>query len=458
MIGRRSLLGSAAGTVALLNTKRAWAQGTPAPDLLVLLAYLYGYAPVAIAATERIQTAAPDANSVPGEAPVNQFAYIKTLATPDAKMVIRPNADTIYTTAWLELSSQPMVLRLPAVADRYYVIPVYDAYTNQFCSFGSRTTGSAAGDYLIAGPDWSGSVPQGITAVVRAPTPTVWMIGRTLVRGPDDLPDAVAVTTQFQLVPLDEYGTGYTPPSNVPVQPPDPLFDANPVTDAPGFRSPAFFGVMQPFILANPPPPDQARLVQLFAPVFANPNALTPKIVQYALGVMDLAIVSATTKVNGWSYSLALGSYGENYALRAAVARYGLGANVKEDAVYASCSTDPAGNALNGASASYTVRFPAGQLPPVNGFWSVTVYGQDLFLVPNPINRYAVGSETGLVPDPDGAFTIQLSSTAPPPQVPQANWLPVPAGPFSLTLRTYWPQEPILNGSYIIPPVEIAAV
>lgn len=454
MIGRRNLLGSVAGTVALLSAKQAWAQGVPVTDPLVLLAYLYGYAPVAIAATERIQTAVPDANSVPGAAPVNQFAYIKTLATPDDRTVIRPNTDTIYTTAWLDLSSQPMVLRLPAVPDRYYVIPVYDAYTNQFYSFGPRTTGGAAGDYLIAGPNWSGWTPQGITAVLRAPTPTVWMIGRTLVRGPYDLPDAVAITTQYQLIPLDKYGTSYTPPSNVPLQPPDPAFVASPVTNAPGFRSPAFFGVMQPFILANPPPPDQSRLVERFAPVFAHPGALTPKIVRYALAVMDLAGASATTRVNGWGYSLALGSYGENYALRAAVARYGLGANVKEDAVYASCSADAAGRPLNGSTSSYTIRFPAGQLPPVNGFWSVTAYDQDFFLVDNPINRYAVGSETGLVPDADGALTIQLRSTAPPPQVPQANWLPVPAAPFSLTLRMYWPQDPILNGSYIIPPVQ----
>ena len=456
MIRRRDLLGSAAGGAAIaLGARQAGARGSLFLDADVLVAYIYGYAPVAIAATESIQTAVPDANSVPGEAPVNQFAYIKTLATPDAKTVIRPNADTIYTTAWLDLREQPMVLSLPAVPDRYYVIPLYDAYTNQFYSFGPRTTGSAAGDYLIAGPGWSGTVPQGITAVVRAPTPTLWVIGRTLVRGPDDLPDAVAVTTQYRLIPLDQYGTSYTPPSNVPVQPPDPDFVASPVTNAPGFQSPEFFGVMQPFILANPPPANQRPLVASFRPVFEHPDALTPRIVQLALAAMSVAIEASTTKVNGWSYSLALGSYGENYLLRAAVARYGLGANGKDDAVYASCSTDAAGNALDG-STDYTIRFPAGQLPPVSGFWSITVYDQDGFLVANPINRYAVGSETGLVADADGSLTIQLRNTAPPPQSPQANWLPVPAGPFSLTLRMYWPQGPVLNGYYVIPAVEAA--
>ncbi len=456
-IRRRELLGSIGGGAAViaLGPTEAGARESRLLEFDVLVAYIYGYAPVAIEATQRIQTAVPDANSVPGEAPINQFAYIKTLATPDAKTVIRPNADTIYTTAWLDLRAQPMVISLPTVPNRYYVMPLYDAYTNQFFSFGPRTTGSAAGDYLIAGPGWSGTVPQGITAVVRAPTPTVWVIGRTLVRGPDDLPDAVFITSQYQFIPLSSYGTSYTPPTHVPFQPPDPDFVASPVTDAPGFQSPAFFGVMQPFIVANPPPMNQWPLVASFQPVFAHPDALTPRIVKLAQTAMGLAIEAASTTVNGWSFSLDLGSYGENYLLRAAVARYGLGANGKDDAIYASCSTDATGNSLDGSNA-YTIRFPAGQQPPVNGFWSITVYDQDGFLVANPINRYAVGSETGLVPDGDGSLTIQLRSTAPPPQIPQANWLPVPDGPFSLTLRMYWPEAPILAGSYVIPAVQAA--
>lgn len=196
VILRRDLLGSIGGGAAAiaLGATQARAQQTEPLAINVFVAYIYGYAPVTMEATELLQTAVPDANSVPGAAPINQFAYIKALATSAAKTVVRPNADTIHTTAWLDLSLQPMVISLPAVPNRYYVMPLYDAYTNEIFSFRPRTTGSTAGDYLIAGPSWSGTVPQGITAMVLAATPTVRVIGRTLVRGPDDLPDAVSVT------------------------------------------------------------------------------------------------------------------------------------------------------------------------------------------------------------------------------------------------------------------------
>jgi len=223
---------------------------------------------------------------------------------------------------------------------------------------------------------------------------------------------------------LDEYGTNYTPPTNAPFQRPDPDFVASPVTNAPGFQSPKFFAVMQSFIQANPPPADQQRLVASFQPVFEQPEALTQGIVNLAQAVMGLAIEAAMTTVNGWSFSLDLGHHKKNYLLRAAVARYGLDANVKEDAVYASCAVSEMGTPLDGSS-NDTIHFPAGQQPPVNGFWSITVYDQNGFLVANSINRYSVGSETGLVPDGDGGLTIQLRNSEPPPG-PQANWLPCP--------------------------------
>ena len=470
VVGRREFVASfAAGMIAMLATSKVVAQNALALHDLpfgilsrMLTAYIYGYAPVAAWATERIQTAVPDANTVGGRAPVNQFAYSKKLATPSATTVVRPNADTIYTLAWLDLNEQPMVISLPAVPDRYYVIPLLDAYTNQFNSTGTRTTGNGPGDYLIAGPRWSGRPPPGITQVIRAPTPTVWVIGRTLVRGPDDLSAAVAITFQYRLIPLDKYGTDYVPPSNVPVTNPEPQFippEGQPATAAEGFAEPTFFQAMQSVIAANPPPLNQRPLVASFRAVYANADLLTAQIVTAAQAAMSAALATSAKTVNEWSYQLGIGTYGEHYALRAGVALFGLGAVNEEDAVYASCHTDATGAPLDGSKGNYQIRFPSGQLPPVNpqAFWSITVYDQNGLLVENPINRYVAGSETGLVPDADGSVTIHLRNTAPPSSIPQANWLPVPDGPFNLTLRMYWPDTAALN-TYEIPAVQIAGV
>ena len=196
-------------------------------SLRVLPDYIYGYAPVAMEGTRAIQTAVSD-NTKPGQAPINQFSYQKTLTTPSDRLVVRPNADTLYTTAWLDLANEPIILHVPDSAGRYYLIPMLDAYSNQFASIGSRTTGTGEGNYAIVGPGWQGSVPENVTGVIHAPTNTVWMIGRTLVNDPSDVQNALVVTSQYTLIPLSAYpqflqtGT-YTPPTGVPVTPPGAL-------------------------------------------------------------------------------------------------------------------------------------------------------------------------------------------------------------------------------------------
>ena len=466
VIGRRALVASfGAGMIAMLSTSKIGAQTLGILSKL-FTAYIYGYAPVAAFATERIQTAVPDSTGVIGLAPVNQFAYATQLADADFTTIIRPNADTIYTLAWLDLNAQPMVISLPEVLNRFYMMAMLDAYTNEFESLGTRTTGSGPGDYLIAGPGWSGTPPPGITQVILAPTPTVWVIGRTLVRGPNDLAAAVGVTVPvngtggYRLIPLEQYmgpGTVFIPPVNVPVINPEPQFvppTGKPATEAVGFSQPIFFQAMQNVIAANPPPSDQVLLVAAFQEVFANADLLTAQIVDAALAAMNAALLGVGKTVNGWQYLLGLGTYGDNFALRAGAALIGLGANNSDDAVYALCDSDMTGVPLDGLQGNYQIRFAAGQQPPVNpqGFWSITVYDQNGLLIHNALNRYLVGSETSLMPDADGSVTIQLQNTEPPPPTPQANWLPVPAGPFNLTLRMYWPDLTAFN-TYVIPPV-----
>jgi len=319
VVGRRELVASfAVSMMAMLAASKGRAgPERPAPqppDSLIKDAYIYGFAPVAAFATERIQTAVPDSTGIVGFAPLNQFAYATELADASFSTIIRPNADTLYTLAWLDLNDQPMVISLPEVKDRYYMMALLDAYTNQFDSLGTRTTGSGAGDYLIAGPGRSGRPPLGITQVISAPTPTIWVIGRTLVRGPGDLPAVLKVTIPekgrdgYRLIPLDRYkgpATVFIPPTNVPVIAPEPQFvppAGKPATDADGFKEPVFFQAMQNWIAANPPPSSQQSLVATFEAVFTNAYLLTPGIVNMALAAMLAEVDDIARMVNGWGY------------------------------------------------------------------------------------------------------------------------------------------------------------
>lgn len=391
---------------------------------------------------------------------MNQFAYIDTLATPGERIIIHPNADTLYTTAWLNLRQQPIILHVPNTVGRYYyLIPMLDAYSNEFASIGSRTTGTGEGNYAIVGPFWRGTLPEGLSGIVHAPTNMVWLIGRTLVRGESDLLNAAAITHQYLLIPLSAYpnfvATGrYMPPSNVPVTPPNPDFIGAPITNSPGFSKPEFFDVLAKVALRNPPPQSQfLHASALVLDGLIHQNQLTPDIVTQAQNALLNELGTIGTVQNGWSINLHTGNYGTDYLERAAIARFGLGANIPADAIYPSTTVDVTGNQLNGTN-NYVIHFAPGQFPPVHGFWSITVYDENGFLVTNPINRYSVGSETGLVPNADGSLDILLQSAA--PSAMQSNWLPTPAGPFNLTLRLYWPDDSALNGTWVIPPVEPA--
>lgn len=427
-----------------------------APGLI--LDYIYGYAPVALEATRAIQTAVPD-NTKQGQAPINQFAYQKTLSTPNDTLIVRPNADTLYTTAWLDLAAEPIILHVPDTAGRYYLIPMLDAYSNEFASVGSRTTGTSAGDYAIVGPLWQGPIPSPVTGVIHAPTDTVWMIGRTLVNGPADLRNAVAVATQYNLIPFSAYPeflqTGsYTPPTNVPFTPINPDFFAFPVTNSQGFSEPKFFDVLSTYVAANPPSQEPLLASALVQDGFIHQNQLNSAVVSEANLAMDFELLATATKENGWSFHLNAGNYGTKYLLRAAIAKLGLGANLPADAVYMSADQDVSGAALTGTN-SYVIHFAPGQTPPEQGFWSITAYGPDGFFVNNSINRYAVGSQTGLVKNADGSLDILLQNTQ--PQTMQSNWLPVPptatdSDPsFNLTLRIFWPEQSVLDGTWTPP-------
>jgi hypothetical protein len=421
--------------------------------------YIYAYAPVTMAATRAIQTAVPD-NTKPGQAPINQFSHQTKLSTANDRLVVRPNADTLYSDAWLDLAQEPLILHVPNVAGRYYLIPMLDAYSNVFASIGLRTTGTGEGNYAIVGPFWQGPVPENVTGVIYAPTNTVWADGRTLVNGPSDLQNALSVISQYLLIPLSAYpqflqtGT-YTPPTGVPVTPPIPDFFGFPVTKSQGFSEPKFFDVLAKYALKNPPSQDFLRASGFVLDGFSDQNQLDSDVISEATAAMNIALPLTAINENGWSFHLNIGNYGTHYLVRAAVAQFGFGTNIPADAVYTSTEKDISGVLLTGTN-SYVIHFAPGQTPPEMGFWSVTVYGKNGFFLENSIHRYDVGSQTGLVTNPDGSLDIFLQNTQ--PQTMQSNWLPIPAvqaddptDSFNLTLRIYGPDQSVQEGTWTPP-------
>ena len=419
-------------------------------------AYIYGLAPVIIQRTEQIYTTTPG----PGHAPVNQFGHIDRLATPNDTIIVTPNSDTIYSIAWLELGKEPVIMHVPDTAGRYYVMQLLDAYTNNFNSIGRRTTGTKEGDFAITGPGWSGSLPAGVSEV-KSPTDTVWVLGRILVEGQGDLPDAAAIQKQFTLTPLSEYGKPFS-------------YDHKALSDYKKYVSSrdvqknlTFFEELRVALKNNPPPKGEEALMAVFdaiglgdneTPYGSGINPIMADGLGRAIKDGDLIVKSAWknangTKTNGWVYPTDIGTYGYDYLTRAAVAEGGLGANVPAEAIYAKAQADENGKPLSGTG-KYVMHFARGNLPPVDAFWSLTMYNATTYmLVANPEDRYAIGDRTpGLQYNPDGSLDIYIQHDSPAGEEP--NWLPSPADNFYLILRMYQPGQEILKGKYQIPTVK----
>jgi hypothetical protein len=406
-------------------------------------AYLYGLAPL-------------DEQRTIGRFPANELISVTRLATPAERLVPLPNVDTLYTTARLDLSAGPLVLRVPAEPGRYYVMQFLDAYTNSFAYVGSRTTGSRAGRFAITGPGWHGHLPRGLRRI-SAPTPTVWLLGRTLVRGPRDLARANRIQHAYSLSSLA--GT---------VQP--ALFlAASPLRLPPLPSGLAFYDALDAVLAADPPPAAERPLLRRLAAAGLGPGRvvsqehLPPSIragllAGLALGARQLGSYSAHLKRaserahRGWLVPpAATGDFGSDFRLRAYIAQTALAANVPAEAEYPVAFVDSRLRALSGGH-RYVVHFAAGELPPVRAFWSLTMYGANLFLVTNPLDRYALGDRTpGLRFGPGGSLDIVLSAR--PPRGSRSNWLPAPRGRFVVALRLYEPGPAVLSGRWLLPSI-----
>jgi len=421
-------------------------------------AYVYGYPLVTMEFTRRVMTNA----AAPGDhhAPMGQF--YKARVYPDAKFrdVTAPNADTLYSTAWLELSKEPYVLSLPDMGDRFFLMPMLDGWTNVFEVPGTRTTGNKAQAFAITGPGWKGDLPKGMKEL-KAPTNMVWILGRTYCTGtPEDYKACHAVMGKYDLRPLSAFGKPYT----APLGKVDSTIDMKAAVREQVHKLDVenYFKLLARLMRENPASKEDAAMVEGLSKIglevgkdFDLSN-VDKAIAKGLAGVPAMAqekimahFKEGGTLQDGWMFSTRAGVYGTDYLQRAFITAIGLGANRPQDAVYPTSTEDAEGKKYSGAN-KYVVHFPKGQTPPVNAFWSITMYDADYFLVDNILNKYTVSPRDHLKYNADGSLDLYIQNDAP-EKDKQANWLPAPKGEFVLMMRLYWPKDTapsIIDGSW----------
>jgi hypothetical protein len=456
----------------MISTVRAQRSAAVAPDEAAAIAteaYIYGYS---LITTEVMRVQMSNVEKVEPEkrhAPLGQFVHTKRYPPADSRGVSALSADTLSSVAWLDLS-EPQVFSHPAMGKRFYLFEMVDLWMTALDSPGTRTASDVAQNYLITGPGWKGDVPTGMKHISAA-TRYLVILGRTYADGTDADCEAVnALQAQYKITPLASWGKPFSaqaPPVNA-----SPGFS---MTDKPrqaitAMGTAGYFDLMARLLGGTAPPaaedsPMLARLsrIGLVPGKSFDLSALDPA-VQAALNDIPKTALqkiegeknSLGARVDGWVVTKALGVYGTDYLKRAAVAAFRWPANLEKDAVNPYTDVDSKGEKLTGAS-KYTLTFPLNQTPPVNGFWSITMYeiDQGWWFVPNPLNKFTVGPRNKPKFNDDGSLTIYLQNESP-GKDKEANWLPAPKGPFIPMLRMYWPKEndpSILNGSWKIPAV-----
>ncbi|MGL6245592.1 DUF1254 domain-containing protein [Pseudomonas sp.] len=435
-------LGASLGTVhaATLDSTQAKA--------LAQEAYVFAFATVE---HDKVLTA------IAARLPFNRLYSEPRLLGPQDNKVVSPNNDTFYSRALLDLRGEPVVLQVPAVEGRYFSFQLVDMRTDNLDYIGTRATGSKMGRYLIAGPDWQGDMPAEINGVIRSPSRLVFLLGRTEVKGDADQKDAAKVLTGYALQPLSKVVGGAVPEALPPLQLP-------PYQDTKLGAAQALFGTFNALASLHEWTPAERLKLQRFAAIGVEPGAafkpptdLIEAIAQGAeAGREQVRAASSQLSVEqqGWFRSPTnVGKFGDDDLTRAAVAWRYIYANDPVEAIYPMALHDKQGQTLDGRN-TYRLHFPAGQLPPVNAFWSLTLYdGNTQLLAANPISRYALGDRSpDLHYDADGGLTLILQPNAP-TQAQLGNWLPTPDGPFNLLLRLYLPKPGALDGSYRLPTI-----
>jgi hypothetical protein len=432
-------------------------------------AYIYGYPLVTMEMTRRVMTNVEKPEGT--RAPMGQFVRMRQYPDATFKDVTAPNADTLYTTAWIDVGSEPWVLTLPDAQDRYYLFPMLDGWTDVFQVPGKRTTGTGPQKYAITGPGWKGKLPVGVKQY-KSPTAMVWLLGRIYCTGtPEDYKAVHQLQDEISLVPLSSYGKSYTPPPGKV----DPSIDMKTAVreQVNALSADEYFNLLAKLMKDNPPYAADKPLLAKMAKLGIVPGQpfdssklgwfakeafdTVPKVAQEKIMFwMKEGILAGDMKLqHGWVFTTKTGLYGKNYIQRALITAIGLGANRPQDAVYPTSEGPSILSSYTGEK-KYVMHFNKGELPPANGFWSLTMYNAEYFFVENPLNRYSISARQNLKANADGSVDLYIQNESPGADK-ESNWLPAPKDKFILMMRLYWPKETppsILDGSWKIPPVK----
>lgn len=402
-------------------------------------------------------------NPTEGKAPVNQFGHIRRFVDASNHSVVGFNADHLYSFASIDLSEGPLVLSIPEMGDRYWLMQLIDAWNGVPASPGAREYGGKARNFVIVGPDFKGDIPKELE-ILRSPTNLTMIGGRTYCVGSREYSIVNKLQDQYKLTPLAAWGKRYSPPNDVELKEGvDGKTAVN--TQVMALSAEQFFKDLNRLMLTNPPYPADGPVLQRIAKLGIKPGAefsmdnfsaeevkAIEKGVENAKKSMMDEAKKLGINVNNWLLTYDMGRYGTRYAYRAAWTYFGIGGNVLEDAFYPLALSDKEGGALKGEH-SYTLTFAKGECPPVQSLWSLTMYDIEGYLVENPLNRYSRGDRSNMKPNADSSLTIYIQNQSPGKEK-ENNWLPSPkSGPFKLALRLYSPEKQVIDKVWVPPAI-----
>ena len=426
-------------------------------------AYHYLYPLILMDITRRI-TVNMEPGKKPGMGPVNMFHHMRAFPPANFREVVRPNFDTLYSIAWLDLTKEPVIVSAPDTGGRYYLLPMLDMWTDVFAVPGKRTSGTSAGDFAVVPRGWNGKLPEGVGRI-DSPTPYVWIIGRTQTNGPKDYETVHKVQDGYTVTPVSQWGKKVEAVKAVV----DPSVDMKtpPLVQINSMPTAKYYAYGADLMKLHAPHLTDWSIVARIKRIGIEPGrsfdfdkaspavkAALERAVADGLKLMKDKFTSLTRIINGWTISTdTIGVYGNAYLNRAVIAMIGLGANQPEDAIYPTCVADAGGKPMDGAN-KYVLHFRKEELPPVGAFWSVTMYDAEGFMAANKLDRFALGDRDELKYNTDGSLDIYMQHESPGANK-ESNWLPSPAkSVLGVTMRLYAPKAQVLDGRWVPPAIK----